>query len=129
MEGSIDRIAEESLLYDLYGGLLSPRQGQIVELYTQENLSLAEISEELGISRQAVHDALRNGQRSLERYEDKLGLVKRLLRTEEAIEEIDNRILGLIDDARAGGSEMEAANRQLISELRKIKSIIDGLED
>ena len=121
----IDNLARESLLYDFYGGLLSKRQGQIVEMYTQDNLSLGEISEELDISRQAVHDALNKGRRSLEQYEDKLGLVSRFLRTEKAISDIDQRILRLIDRV----DRKEEGRKLLVDELNRIKSIIDGLEE
>lgn len=129
MEGGIEKIAEQSLLYDFYGDLLSRRQGEIIQLYTQENYSLGEIASELGISRQAVHDALRNGQRSLEKYEDRLGLVRRFLKTEEVIAEIDERILELV---RVTGDDVafaEAKRRDINRELKKIRSIIDGLEE
>lgn len=124
MERSIDRIAEQSLLYDFYGQLLTQRQGYIVEMYTQENLSLAEISQELGISRQGVHDALKKGLGSLEKYEEKLGLVSRFLRTEEVIDKIDGKILAMIEEAEDG-----SVDRELIEELIEIKSIIDALDD
>ena len=123
MERNIEEIARQSLLYDFYGQLLTPRQRQIMELYVQENLSLGEIAEELEISRQGVHDALRNGQRSLEKYEEKLALVGRFLRTASAIESIDERILDLICRLK------EEDHRELIGELQEIKSIIDGLEE
>ena len=116
----IDEITKQSLLYDFYGQLLTQRQQQIFEMYTQENLSLAEISQELGISRQAVHDALRIGQKSLETYEEKLELIARFLRSMDAIEEIDGRILALIE---------KSEDRQTKRELEKIKAIIDGLEE
>ncbi|MDO5490868.1 MAG: sigma factor-like helix-turn-helix DNA-binding protein, partial [Bacillota bacterium] len=64
----IEDITRTSLLCDFYGELLTERQRQITELYVQENLTLGEIAGELGISRQAVHDALCGGQRSLESY-------------------------------------------------------------
>lgn len=129
MEGSIDKIAEQSLLYDFYGDLLSQRQGEIIQLYTQENYSLGEIASELGISRQAVHDALRNGRKSLEKYENRLGLVQRFLETEEVIAEIDERIMELEkmtdDDVAFAKAKRTSINRK----LKKIRSIIDELED
>ena len=78
----IEDITRTSLLCDFYGELLTERQRQITELYVQENFTLGEIAGELGISRQAVHDALRSGQRSLAGYEEKLGLVQRFLQTQ-----------------------------------------------
>lgn len=116
----IDDIAEQSLLYDFYGQLLTERQQQIIDMYTQENLSLAEISQELGISRQAVHDALRTARKSLGGYEEKLGLVQRHLRSMDVIEEIDSSILKLIE---------QTEDPRTIDQLKKIKQVIDGLED
>ncbi len=122
---SIDDIARQSLLYDYYGQLLTPRQQTVYELYTQENLSLSEVAEELEISRQGVHDALRSARRSLEGYEDKLGLVSRFLRTEKAVGEIDEQIGTMIELLRDGAPAPE----ELIRQLEKIRSIIDGLEE
>ena len=121
---NIDDITKQSLLYDFYGELLTKRQREVMELYHGENLSLAEIAEEFEISRQAVHDALRNGQKALDGYEEKLGLVQRFLRTENAIEKIDHQILELIEKVQQGGE-----NTDLIRQLRQIKSIIDQLEE
>ena len=63
-----DDITQASLLYDFYGQLLSKRQNQVMKLYHEENLSLSEIASEFDISRQGVHDALKNAERSLAEY-------------------------------------------------------------
>ena len=76
-----DEVTKINLLYDFYGQLLSSRQAQVMDLYYGENLSLSEIAGELGISRQGVHDALKNAEKSLTGYEQKLGLVKRFEET------------------------------------------------
>jgi len=65
------------MLLDFYGQLLTDRTREILELRFQEDMSLAEISEERGISRQAVHDAIHRGVTSLAEYEEKLKLVER----------------------------------------------------
>ena len=65
----INDIARQSLLYDFYGALLTKRQREVMELYNDENLSLAEIASEFGISRQGVYDALKKGAKALEDYE------------------------------------------------------------
>ena len=59
-----DDVTRQSLLYDFYGELLTQRQKEVIELYNEENLSLAEIAEEFGISRQGVHDALHKAQKA-----------------------------------------------------------------
>ncbi len=126
----IDEMAQQNLLYDFYGELLTSRQRQITELYVEENLSLAEISQELGISRQAVHDALRAGQRALAGYEKKLGLVERYLNMKEAIDVIDERILHMIGTLEENAEDgAKGKNRELIREMRELQSIIDRLEE
>ena len=88
----IESIAENSLLYDFYGQLLSKRQQEVMALYHEENYSLSEIAEEFGISRQAVHDTLKKAEQALAEYEQKLGLVKTLQRSEAVIGRIDEKI-------------------------------------
>ena len=78
MKSSLDNLYEMSLLADFYGALLSQRQQDVLRLYHEENCSLQEIAEELGISRQGVHEALKKAEKSLRDYEAKLGLVVRV---------------------------------------------------
>ena len=73
------------LLLDFYGQLLTERTREILELRYQEDMSLAEIAEDLGISRQAAHDAIHRGVDSLTEYEDKLKLVERFAQQKKTI--------------------------------------------
>ena len=73
----LDETIQISMLYDFYGPLLTKRQQQLVDLYFNENLSLTEISSQVGISKQAISVGLKTAERSLKEYENKLGLVKR----------------------------------------------------
>ena len=115
----IDDITQASLLYDFYGQLLSKRQREVMELYHEENLTLAEIADEFGISRQGVHDALKNAEKSLNQYETKLGLVAKFQKSTDAVHEIDAIIDGVIGRLPADEAK----------ELRKVKDIIDNLEE
>lgn len=115
----IDDITQASLLYDFYGQLLSKRQREVMELYHEENLTLAEIADEFGISRQGVHDALKNAEKSLNGYEEKLGLVAKFQKTNEAVQQIDEIIDGVIEKLK--GPEAE--------DLKQVKDIIDNLEE
>lgn len=76
---------EVSMLLDFYGQLLTARQYEILDLYYNNDCSLAEIAEELGISRQGVHDSIRKGRAALEAYEARLGLVARFREQEESM--------------------------------------------
>lgn len=80
-EKSIEQRLEErvylSMLYDFYGALLKENNRRIFEAYIQEDYSISEIAEEMEISRQAVHDAVKRITKQLKGYEEKLGLLER----------------------------------------------------
>lgn len=67
-----DRI-RQSLLLDFYGELLTERQRSCYDLHVNEDLSLSEIAEQCGISRQGVWDNIRRAESSLEAFEEKPG--------------------------------------------------------
>ena len=68
------------LLLDFYGGLLTEHQRSTLELYLMEDLSLGEIGEQLGITRQGVRDAIVRGEAALRKAEENAGLKKAPLR-------------------------------------------------
>ena len=76
----MEKIVEQGFLYDIYGELLTEHQKKIYEDVVYNDLSLAEIAEENGISRQGVHDMVRRCNRTLQAYEDKLHLIERFMR-------------------------------------------------
>jgi predicted DNA-binding protein YlxM (UPF0122 family) len=87
-----------SMLYDYYGGLLAERRRQVFALYHEEDLSLAEIAELTGITRQGVHDALKKAEAQLAVYESTLGLIARHEAWRAAIEEIDPEIARMLEE-------------------------------
>lgn len=89
-----DKIVEIALLYDFYGQLLTDKQKEIVDMYYNNDLSLGEISEQQGISRQGVYDTLKRAEKTLYEYEEKLGLVDRFLKQQESMK----KIIGMIDE-------------------------------
>mgnify|MGYP001164635277 CR=1 FL=1 len=116
-----DEIARMSLLYDFYSQLLSCRQRDVIRLYHGENLSLSEIAQEFGISRQAVHDTLKKGEKALDAYEEKLGLVERFLRSSKALRQIENDIDKLISE--------NSSDSQLACRLSDIKKVIEDIDE
>lgn len=72
----IEKKVEVSVLYDYYQKLLTKTQQNIIELYFNYDLSLSEIAEEIGISRQAVYDHIKRTEKLLFEYEEKLQMVK-----------------------------------------------------
>lgn len=78
------------LLLDCYGSLLTERQRTLLEGYYDEDLSLAELAQPLGISRQAVHDSIRRGERQLEALEAQMGIAARLKAARVLFQEIES---------------------------------------
>jgi len=81
----MEKRIETGWLLDFYGPLLAGRQREFLHLYCEEDLSLAEIAGQVGVSRQAVHDAVRRGDAQLRAYEDQLGLLRRYRRLYDAL--------------------------------------------
>lgn len=69
-----------SIYYDYYGKFLTEKQSNLFEMYYNDDLSLAEISSMMGITRQAVRDGLERARKKLLSMEDKLGLVQEVCR-------------------------------------------------
>ena len=84
----MEKIVEQGLLYDFDGELLTKHQQEIYESVVYDNLSLGEIAEAEGVSRQAVHDIVRRCDRTLQGYEEKLGLVARFMSIKDKISQI-----------------------------------------
>lgn len=84
----MEKIVEQGLLYDFYGELLTEHQRHIYEDVVFNDMSLSEIAEEQGISRQGVHDLVKRCDKILAGYEDKLKLVQKFNQTKKMVEEI-----------------------------------------
>lgn len=93
MENTIMR----TMLFDFYGDLLTEKQREYYDLHYNADLSLQEIAEQSGVSRQAVWDIIRRAEQSLMDFEDKTGLVSRAVRRRKAVEEIELLISRLPD--------------------------------
>ncbi len=77
-----------SRLLDFYGELLTERQRLAARLYYDDDLSLSEVAQELGISRQGVRASLKKSEEALESMEEKLGLAERFDKTLGIIESL-----------------------------------------
>ena len=88
MVKDMDRIFEQTLLYDFYGELLTKHQQNIYEEAIYNDMSLSEIAEQQGISRQGVHDLIKRCDKSLQGYESKLQLVAKFTDAKMKISEI-----------------------------------------
>ena len=111
----MEKNVEISLLFGFYKNLLTARQADTVDLYYNEDLSLAEIGEELGISRQGVRDNLKRAEQLLYDAEEKLGLAKRFIEIRGKLGEIDIMI--------------KEANRLPADIRKKINAVLETLSD
>ena len=84
----MEDFAKTSMLFDIYGGLLTDKKKRVMEMYHEDDMSLSEIAEELEVSRAAVHDSLRSAERLLCSYEDKLGILDDYLHKEKLADEL-----------------------------------------
>ena len=84
----MDKLGRESLLYDLYGELLTKRKQEIYENVRFGDLSLSEAAASYGVSRQGIHDMIRRTDEALEAYEVKLGLVEKYLNDRKDVQMI-----------------------------------------
>jgi predicted DNA-binding protein YlxM (UPF0122 family) len=86
-----------SLLYDYYGGLLGERQSRVFALYHEDDLSLAEVAELTGVTRQGVRDLLKRTEARLAKYEDALGLIARHEAWRAALAKIDPNVARMLE--------------------------------
>lgn len=108
-----------SILYDIYGNLLTKRQKEVIDLYYNENMSLAEIAEEFDISRQAVHDTLSIAEKALKTYDEKLKLVECSKQREELSKEACRKIESIL--------QKRNDDKKLVEAFMDIKKIIETI--
>ncbi len=112
-----------AMLFDFYGDMLTERQREFYDLYYNEDLSLSEIAENYGISRQGVRDVIVRAEATLTELEDKTGIIRRfhvmqdqLKTVQAAVDAIADRNAQLYLD-----NELEALTRQIGEILGKLK--------
>ena len=113
----MERIAQQAFLYDFYGELLTDHQKQVYEELVLNDMSLSEIAEEFGISRQGVHDLIRRCDRILEGYESKLHLIERFRQTRQDAEKIRDLCLNSDRHPEERLDEIRRIAERLMEEL------------
>lgn len=109
---------EQAYLYDFYGELLNEHQRRIYEDFVFNDLSLGEIAEDEGISRQGVHDMVKRCTKTLEGYEEKLHLIEKFQFAKQKVEQIHR----LAEQFHANHdesvfTEIEQISNQILEEL------------
>ena len=102
----MDKKVEISMLCDIYGKLLTEKQFEFINDYYNNDLSLSEIAENNGITRQAVRDIIKKGERKLFEYEEKLLFMKKTITQEQKIQ----AILSELTKIQTNSSDKKVAN-------------------
>ncbi|MCI8654382.1 MAG: putative DNA-binding protein [Clostridia bacterium] len=114
----MEKKVEVSMLCDLYGKLLTEKQFQFINDYYNNDLGLSEIAENNNITRQAVRDIIKKGERKLFEYEEKLLFMKKTLTQEQKIQEV------LSELTKIG---TETTDKQIVNILNSIKKELSYL--
>lgn len=99
---------EMTLLFDTYGTMLTKKQWEYLDMRYNQDMSLSEIAQEKGVSRQAVFDNLNRAEAQLQKMEENIGCVRR----DRAIDDAINRIEGALE--RMSESRSEIVTRAVI---------------
>ncbi|NMB08197.1 MAG: DNA-binding protein [Tissierellia bacterium] len=114
----VEKIVEIGILFDFYGKLLTDRQYLAMELYYIYDYSLAEIGEELNISRQAVYDLIKRSEQKLYELEDTLNLVGKFNLNKKEIEKIAIVVEEIENEAKS------VENRKIIERTKDLRELI-----
>lgn len=112
-----------TMLYDFYGELLTPRQKEFFDLYYNEDLSLSEIAENAGISRQGVRDVIVRAEAALTELEDKTGIIRRFHVMQDQLKGIQADV-----DAIAARNAQLYQDNELEALTNRIGSVLDKLK-
>ena len=107
-----------SMLCQLYGKLLTKKQFEFIDDYYNNDLSLSEIAENHNITRQAVRDIIKKGEKKLFEYEEKLMFMKRMLNQEKRIEKALSELTKI---------QKDSSDKQVVSVLVRIKKELNYL--
>ena len=84
----MEKHVEVSILWQIYGKLLTDKQNKVLNYYYNDDLSLSEIAENNKITRQAVRDIIKKGEKKLFEFEEKLQIMRKMLKQEKQISNI-----------------------------------------
>ena len=113
-----------ALLFDFYGDMLTDRQKEFFDLYYNEDLSLAEIAENYGITRQGVRDVIVRAEAILTELEEKTGIIRRFYKMQSQFSEIQkqvDRVRSVNEERRYYDNTIEACCNDIQRILEQLK--------
>ena len=112
-----------AMLFDFYGDLLTERQREFYDLYYNEDLSLSEIAENYGISRQGVRDVIVRAEAAMHEIEEKTHIIRRFHQYRAAIDAIDaaaDRLLQAVDARSYDDAMLDGLAREIKENTAKL---------
>ena len=114
----MEKKVEISMLWQIYGKLLTEKQYEYIDYYYNNDLSLSEIAENENITRQAVRDIIKKGERKLFEYEEKLLFMKKTINQEQKIQQVLWNLTKI---------QKDSSDKQVTSILEEIKKELNCL--
>ena len=114
----MEKKVEISMLWQIYGKLLTEKQYEYIDYYYNNDLSLSEIAENDSITRQAVRDIIKKGERKLFEYEEKLLFMKKTINQEQKIQQVLCNLTKI---------QKDSSDKQISSILEEIKKVLNCL--
>ena len=112
-----------AMLFEFYGDLLTERQREFYDLYYNEDLSLAEIAENYGISRQGVRDVIVRAEAAMSEIEEKTHIIRRFHQSKAAIAAIDaaaDRLLQAVNERSYGDAMLDELARTIKENVQRL---------
>lgn len=112
-----------TMLYDFYGDLLTERQKEFYDLYYNEDFSLAEIAENVGITRQGVRDVIVRAEAILREMEEKTGIVARFLEVRDGLQSIEEgaKKIAALNNAQIGSQQLADLVQEIQNKVAEMK--------
>lgn len=116
--GKMEKIVEQNLLFDFYGELLTEHQQNVYQDAVFNDMSLSEVADNYGISRQGVHDLLKRCDRTMQEYENKLHLISRFASVKEKLSKI-REITDILEEGslQEGRRQIQRLTAEILEEL------------
>ena len=116
---------EISYLLDFYGEVLTEKQRDVMEQYYNDDLSLAEIADNFGITRQGVRDSIKRGEGSLLELEEKVGFARRYRAVQEGVAQLEK----LTRDIRFYNSTSYAMSEEIDKATSEMLALIEHISE
>ncbi|MGN0707702.1 MAG: sigma factor-like helix-turn-helix DNA-binding protein [Faecalibacterium sp.] len=118
---------EMGYLLDFYGEVLTPKQREMLRQYYNDDLSLSEIGENFGITRQGARDAIKHGETTLKELEAKVGFAARYRRVQQTLEELEQMVIDVRFACTSPYASMTGT--QYVAQLNKMLELIRSIDE